>query len=135
MQFVPKDEWGQRANLITSYEIKNVDDISKIISKEIPLGYFNDDLLITITSKQLSLCVVTLFQMYERTGDKGVYNLMMWMLSSTIADIKISRSKGGREMYLQHGAVTGQMQQELNKDGGMRLPRNNPNQEGMIYNE
>lgn len=103
---IPSDEWGHKDSLITNDEIKDVNGLWQLLSKELALANIEDDFMITLLNERWGLTIIPLFQLWEESGpegdrDAGTYQLMMWFLTRSLAGLKLTRSKGMIERGLQ----------------------------------
>jgi len=117
---IPRDEWGHKNSLLRS-DIKDIKEISQIISSELALGNISDDNFIKIINERMGLCVIPLFQTYWRNGDEGIKEMAEWFLSRVIVDIRTTRSKKGFENLLQHDAVNRETKHNIEQEGGYKL--------------
>jgi hypothetical protein len=123
LSFIPKDEWGHKTNLLQTPELKSPDDISKIVNKELTTGCIDDPVLLQCIEKEIGLVILPQFQLFQRTNDTGVQEIMMWFFGRTMTTLKLSKSVKGKNLYLQMGAFNKAMRKEIEDVGGMRLPK------------
>lgn len=108
LRFFPQDPYGYNMELLTSSEVRDADTLEKVLSRELALTNIEDDKLVNIYSLRFSLVIIPAFQLWESTrvelqsgelddGDQDIRLLFDFFLSSTLAELKLSRSKGGWE--------------------------------------
>jgi len=100
LEILPSDEWTHKHSLISNQELES-ENLNKILTKDLALGFIKDDFKLMILNERWQLCVLPTFQAWQRTKDEGMRMLFQFFLGGLIADFKITRSKEGFERKLQ----------------------------------
>lgn len=134
LQNTPRDLFALTTNIMRTPELVEIDDLQKVVSKELSLGVIKDDYFIDYINREMHMVIIPLFQIFKETRDKGVYNLLAWLLSSLIAEIKATRSKNGIGLGLAHGRGMKEMDNEVAKMQGYSLTNQPQGKDGgQIY--
>lgn len=116
IKILPRDEWGHKTAISGSDELRDVEDMRAMLSKELVLANIDDDFMIMLIEERFGLVILPLFQLYKRTGNESVKDMMNWFFSRTIIGLKLSRSKRGPSGMNENDKQYGRM-------GGMVRPR------------
>jgi len=95
IKIMPKDEWGHKTAISGSDELRDVEDMRAMLSKELVLANIDDDFMVMLIEERFGLVILPLFQLYKRTSNESVKDMMNWFFSRTIIGLKLSRSKRG----------------------------------------
>lgn len=102
LKVIPQSEWEHKYVLFSGDEsVDKLDSIESFLSKEQVLAFIKDDFLILITEERYGLTIIPLYQLFKRTGDKAIKELMEWFLSRILVSLRLTRSKEGFERQLQ----------------------------------
>lgn len=101
----PTTEWEHKNALITNYDVGELDNISEILNKQIPLALFEDALDLHIAVRDVGLVINPLFQMKKTENNPMakvvVHDLLQFFFIKFQSKILMSRAMKGFERNLQ----------------------------------
>lgn len=129
-KIIPRDEWGHKSQ-INELEIHDMKTLKDIITKDLSMGFIEDDLYIRILNERMGLTIVPLFQTsWKQLDANGVFDkdnpvqeIAEWLFSRVISDIKLTRSRQGMERMLQGNVLGNLLAKAMGRIGGVRIPR------------
>jgi len=105
--------------------------INDLLSKELSMGYIDDDLYIRILNERMGLTILPLFQTSWKQldaqnkfdPDNPVQELGTWLFGRVLADIKLTRSRQGMERMLQGNVLGRLLAGAMARIGGYKMPK------------
>lgn len=129
-RIVPRDEWGHKVQILQN-DVHDMRTINDLLTKELSMGYIDDDLYIRILNERMGMTILPLFQTSWKQLDANgnfdpsnpVQELGTWLFSRVLADIKLTRSRQGMERMLQGNVLGRLLAGAMARIGGYKMPK------------
>jgi hypothetical protein len=118
----PKDEYAFR-KFMKETDNFPIDDIGRILPKELAIANIKDDFVITLTEERLGICVMPLYDMAIQGKDTALLQYAEWFRRRLIASLKLSRSKGGFERLMDLLGMNSSLAQNTGFAEGIMMPK------------